>query len=172
MTIMLTRAGLREASQFPPELTTHEVNGLLTGNLHAPTKQALRAQLATQLTAPEYAQLFTPDVLDRELPDARAWTGRIALALIEVLAGRRPAAQMSKHVNQEVLGRLTRRHRLAVRRGGTSLRTKVLRVRVCQVSDVVIEAAIVCHINGRPSPIAMRAEGVDGRWQVTVLELI
>ena len=46
------------------------------------------------------------------------------------------------------------------------------RVQVCQPCDGVVEAAVVARVNGRATPIALRLNGVDGRWQVTVLELI
>ena len=71
-----------------------------------------------------------------------------------------------------MLARIQRRHRTTLRRGAAPGPTGVRRVQVCQPCDGVVEAAVVARVNGRATPIALRLNGVDGRWQVTVLELI
>jgi len=61
------------------------------------------------------------------------------------------------------------------RRGATAgpgrRRAQVRSLRVTEPADGVIEAAVLVVGAGRPLPMALRLEGLDGRWQCTVLEL-
>lgn len=173
MTVLLTRSALRRADQFPPELTNTDVRALIRGDFAAPTRAAVRAQLAVDFNTDGTDSFFGPQHTSTiQLPDARVWTGRFALALIECLAGRRSPAQLQRHLSPDVLQRVNRRHRLVLRRGVANGPTKLLRVRVCEVCDGVVEAAVVARINGRPTPIAIRLNGVDGRWLVTVIDML
>jgi hypothetical protein len=49
-------------------------------------------------------------------------------------------------------------------------RPRVGTVRVCQPADGVAEAAAVVHGPQRTRAIALRLEGLDGRWRVTVFQ--
>lgn len=176
MTTTLQRIGERRPNQMPPVLSTEEVNAVLRGELCAPTVGQLRANLATDYrrrTRDGVDPLFGPQHTSTDaLPDARVWVQRFALALIECLDGRRPPTQLARHVDADVLGRLNRRYRAAVRRGSRGGVTRLRRVRVCEPCDGVAEAAVVARIGGRPTPIALRLNGADGRWVVTVLEML
>lgn len=107
-----------------------------------------------------------------DLPDPRMWAHHLARLLIESLDGRRPTAQLARHVEPEILSRISRHYRSAQRRGRAAGPTGIRRVRVCQPCDGVAEVAVVARISGRPVPIALRLNGLDGRWRVTVLEMI
>lgn len=178
MTTTLQRVGERRPNQMPPVLSSEEVSAVLRGELAAPTAGELRARLATDYARrcgvdedvdPMFGPQHTPSAA---LPDARVWVQRFALTLVECLDGRRPPTQLSRHVDADVLGRLTRRYRTALRRGPRAGLTRVRRVRVCEPCDGVVEAAVVARIGGRPTPIALRLNGTDGRWVVTVLEML
>lgn len=107
------------------------------------------------------------------LPDPRPWTGRLIQAVVEVLAGARPAAQLSPFASLEVLGHLEcATGRLAHRRTGTPARRPVVSsVRVGLPAYGVAEACAVIDTGARRRAIALRLEGVDGRWRCTALQV-
>lgn len=105
------------------------------------------------------------------LPDPGGWTRRLAQAVVEVLAGSRPAGQLARHTTFEVLemlehwtGRLARGAD-----GRAAMRPVVSSVRVSEPADGVAEAAAVIDTGPRRRALALRLEGRDGRWQCTHL---
>lgn len=106
-----------------------------------------------------------------QLPPADAFAARLAVAAVEVAAGARPATQLMRHCAPRVFESLVRRqaHRAGrlTRRPAVALR----RVRVCHVRDGVVEAAVIVVVARRVRPVAVRLEGLDGRWLVTALEM-
>lgn len=179
MTITLERVAARRPHEMPPVLTVEEVTGVLAGRLSAPTPGQVRARLALDYhrrpdaTDDANTRLFGPQHSSSTLlPVPRLWPQRFATALVECLAGRRPPSQLLRHMEPDAMARVNRRYRTATRRGVTPGLTRVLRVRVCEPCDGIAEVAVVARINGRPSPIALRLHGADGRWKVTVLEML
>lgn len=123
--------------------------------------------------------LFGPQLTSaHELPDPRPVAARLGLALAEILAGLRAPVQVVRWTTPEVYAVLTRRattvaRRDAARRGRPNPRPRirVLRVRVCCPADGVAEAAVVIEEGSRVRAMALRLSGVDGRWQVEVLQI-
>jgi hypothetical protein len=143
---------------------------------HRHTVMAGRGQLALALL-PSYEEqenerLFGPQPSPRAaLPDPQAWTMRIVQALVECLAGERPVNQLLRWTSIEVYAALQRRCALASRSGPPPRRGRVRRVRVSEPIEGVIEACAVVIARGRVQAMALRMEGLDGRWQVTALEV-
>jgi hypothetical protein len=108
-----------------------------------------------------------------DLPDPRGWTGRLAQAVVEVLAGARPASQLSRFATLEVLDQLERSAgRLGGRPGSApATRPTVASVRVSEPRDGIAEGCAVVDTGPRRRALALRLEGVDGRWQCTALEM-
>lgn len=106
-----------------------------------------------------------------DLPEARGWAGRFAQAVVEVLAGDRPAAQLVRWtttpVYEEVTGLIAGP---GVTRGDTA-RGVVRSVHVSQPADGIAEVAALVRRGARSTALALRLEGLDGRWQCTALEL-
>lgn len=107
------------------------------------------------------------------LPNARSWAALLGQAVVEVLAGHRPATQLlrwtSTHVHSSVTAlSLDERGR---RSTGRRSRAVVRTVRVFEPSDGVAEAAVVVRDRTRCWAMALRLEGVDGRWVCTALVL-
>ena len=48
---------------------------------------------------------------------------------------------------------------------------RVRRVRVCEPADGIVEACAVVVSHGRVRALALRLEGLDGRWLVTALTI-
>lgn len=122
--------------------------------------------------------LFGPQRTARDdLPDPTWWAGRITHALIEVMTGLRPAPQVVRWTSPEVYAVVARRSALAARRAAnpgartTRHRLSVLRVRVCEPVNGVIEAAVVLQHGSRVRAVALRLEGQDGKWRVTALQI-
>lgn len=178
-TTSLSRCTRHSAQDIPPVLSSTEVSAVLTGAVEPPRPAVGRRahRDVTRRSGPAREAypdpVFAPQPTStQDLPDARVWVSRFSLALLECLEGRRPPAQLSKHVDPDVLARVNRRYRAAVRRGRRPGPTRIKRVRVCQPRDGVAEAAVVTRLCGRPTPLALRLVGMDGRWVVTVLEML
>lgn len=105
------------------------------------------------------------------LPPAGAVAARLALAAVEIAAGARPATQLMRHCSPRVFESLVRRQ--AHRAGRLTPRPPVIlrRVRVCHVLDGVVEATVIVSVARRVRPVAVRLEGLDGRWLLTALEM-
>lgn len=107
-----------------------------------------------------------------DLPDPEVFTARISQAIVEVLAGTRPASQVVRWTSAEVYAVLARRSLVATRRGVAARRPPVVRrVRVCQPADGVVEASAVVVHPDRVRAMALRLIGLDGRWVVTELQV-
>jgi Family of unknown function (DUF6459) len=107
-----------------------------------------------------------------ELPDPRGWTGRLAQAIAEILAGARPAGQLARFTTLDVLEHLERcTGRLGSRSNGVApLRPVVASVHVSEPADGVAEACAVINTGTRKRALALRLEGLDGRWRCTELQ--
>ncbi|WP_347350251.1 Rv3235 family protein [Intrasporangium sp.] len=105
------------------------------------------------------------------LPDPTSFVAKMAQAIIEVIAAQRPAPQLIRHTSPEVYAGLARRALVAARRQPTGPRRSAMvrRVRLCEPADGIVEACAVVVAHGRVRALALRLEGLDGRWLVTQL---
>lgn len=110
-----------------------------------------------------------------ELPDPATWAPRLVQALLEVLSGNRPLTQLIRWTDAKVYAELLRRVTLSAaseaRRAGPARRSVLRSVRIDEPEDGVAEVAAVVTRAGRIGALALRLEGLDGRWQCTALEL-
>jgi hypothetical protein len=129
--------------------------------------------LAVEFDTMTDEQLFGERPTRRDdLPDPRSWAGHIAQALVEVMAGARPAPQVLRWTTPEVYAVVARRAAVSARRGATPSRRTVVRgVRVCEPADGVAEASAVVVDGGRVRALAFRLVGLDGRWRVEALQV-
>lgn len=136
--------------------------------------------LALSVTAVERDLADDPDfgrqpTSSTRLPDPHATCSALVQAVVEVLGGVRPTGQLVRWLSHDVHLAVTRRAALAarMRRGGApSTRQAVVRgVRVCLPADGVAEACAVVVDADRVRAVAVRLEGLDGRWRATALEI-
>ena len=109
-----------------------------------------------------------------DVPDPRSWAGRLAQAIVEVIAGSRSPAQLSAHASLPVVQQLERASAVALRRTprtGATRAPLVQSVQVCQPRPHVAEAAAVIDTGPRRRALALRLEVRGGRWQCTALQL-
>jgi hypothetical protein len=104
------------------------------------------------------------------LPDPRAWARRLVIAVLEVQAGTRPPVQLARYLDERVYASVRRARRGTPGAGDSSGRLRS--VRVCEPDDGVVEATAVIERGGRSAAIALRLEGVGGRWVCTVFEAL
>ncbi|NUS41315.1 MAG: hypothetical protein HOP97_06790 [Terrabacter sp.] len=107
------------------------------------------------------------------LPDPAAVVARLAQAVVEVVSGQRPAPQLIRHTAPTVYSVIARQAMVAARRRtpGPRRAAVVRRVRVCEPADGIVEACAVVVSHGRVRAIALRLEGLDGRWLLTALTI-
>ena len=107
------------------------------------------------------------------LPDPTAFVGRLAQAVVEIVSGQRPAPQVIRHTAPTVYSVIARQAMVAGRRRlpGPRRPAVVRRVRVCEPADGIVEACAVVVAHGRVRALALRLEGLDGRWLVTALTI-
>lgn len=138
----------------------------------------IQGTLAVDFAAASDEQYFGPQrTLSQDLPDPRAWAGRITLALLEVMTGVRPAPQVLRWTSPEVYAVVARRSALVARRvaDGNAPRARprlrVIRVRVCEPADGVAEATVILRDGPRVRAVAVRLVGQDGKWRVGALQV-
>ena len=112
-----------------------------------------------------------------ELLEPRQWVARLASAVSEVMAGSRPASQLTRWLTRDQLTRVSARaaaisrHPSARAQRGMPRARTVRAVRVCQVAPGVIEASAVLAGSDRSQAIAFRIEMVADRWLATVVDI-
>ncbi|MHB1067326.1 MAG: Rv3235 family protein [Candidatus Nanopelagicales bacterium] len=117
------------------------------------------------------------DPTDASLPDPRRWTAQLAQAVSEVLAGSRPAAQLTRWLARDQLARISARaaaralHPSARAQRGVPRPRTVRAVRVCPVAPGIVEASAVLVGGERAQAIAVRLEATAGRWVATVVDV-
>ena len=116
---------------------------------------------------------FGPQPTPRSaLPEPRHWAGRFVQAVVEVLAGDRPAGQLVRWTSTEVYDHVTCRVVPGAAVGTTAPARAVVRsVHVTEPADGVAEVSALVRRGVRCTAVALRLEGMDGRWQCTALEL-
>ncbi|EWT00830.1 3-hydroxyacyl-CoA dehydrogenase [Intrasporangium oryzae NRRL B-24470] len=107
------------------------------------------------------------------LPDPTPFVARLSQAIVEVVSGQRPAPQLIRHTAPSLYSVLARQAMVAARRQrqGPRRPAVVRRVRLCEPADGIVEACAVVVSHGRVRALALRLEGLDGRWLVTALTI-
>lgn len=110
-----------------------------------------------------------------ELPRAHPVARALLQGLLEVLAGVRPLAQLQRATSVQLYAELERRVQerrvqAAAQPAGTRPMTGAVRsVHVQQRADGVAEVCATVQRGDRMGALALRLEGVDGRWCCTEL---
>jgi hypothetical protein len=107
------------------------------------------------------------------LPEPHALVARLSQAIVEVISGQRPAPQLIRHTSPTIYSVLARQSLVAGRRRTPGARRPavVRRIRLCEPADGIVEACAVVVSHGRVRALALRLEGLDGRWLVTALTI-
>ncbi|SDL88948.1 hypothetical protein SAMN04487916_11712 [Arthrobacter sp. ov407] len=145
----------------------------------APHVPALRVVSGTAAPAMPAAAAPPPLRVVDEAGEICTISRNTVQAAIEVLAGTRPAQQLSRRLDPRCLAALQHRAALTRRVASGSSPTagrlhrnpSVRSVRACRVSDDVYEASAVVVEESRVRAVALRLERGTSAWRVTVLEI-
>jgi len=108
------------------------------------------------------------------LPEPAHWLRGVAIAVYEAATGARPATQVMRFVAPDVYDSIVRRSGRAARRGPLTRRpVRLRRVRAAVVPGhtSVVEGCVVVDDHRRVRVMAVRLEGLDGRWLLTACEI-
>jgi|GEM_PF-556575 len=134
-----------------------------------------RKRPARELGDDEFPSRQTPRT---QLPDPKPWAGRLVQAIVEVVSGVRPVSQLVRWTSVDVYESVQIRMRnelvapLPARVGSRSRFPEVVRsVHVSEPVDGIAEICAILQQGRRCRAIALRLEGLDGRWQCTALHI-
>ncbi|MET0829239.1 MAG: Rv3235 family protein [Microbacterium sp.] len=134
---------------------------------------------AAPADARELSEFFAPQrTSSTQLPDPEPFLRNITRGVLEVFAGVREVDQLARWLTEDAYRKLTTRANLAARarsaRGVPAIRPvhALLSVRHSSPADGVVEAVVVVQGPARTRSVALRLEGMDGRWRATSLALL
>jgi hypothetical protein len=113
-----------------------------------------------------------------ELPNPEPLLINLTRCIIEVLAGARELDQVSRWVTDDVYRHLLKRVVLAARARrvkSQSMKRPNISVglpRITQPRDGVVEAVVMVHQRARSRAVAIRLEGLDGRWRASSVNVL
>lgn len=117
----------------------------------------------------------TPTV---DLPDPEPFLRNVTQGVLEVFSGVREVDQLMRWVAEDAYRSLVVRANLATRarnaRGQVAQRPpqSILAVQHSSPADGVVEGVVIVRGPARSRAVAMRIEGLDGRWRVTSLAVL
>jgi len=112
------------------------------------------------------------------LGSPRVLVENLAVAMVEVLAGARELEQIQRWISDATFRKNLKRsilsQRARDRSGKAALRpsVEIRRTRVSHICDGVAEAVVVVGLAHGVRSVAIRLEGLDGRWLSTELTVI
>jgi hypothetical protein len=170
-----------EIEAQPANLVTDPVQGALAlafqlpGGLPAVPAVPLLRLLPQPEDAEADADFFKPQSTPvTALPNPRMFAGRLVQAMLEVAVAARPLAQLVRWTNEDVYRQLARLVRIAglevAMKRSRRAPGRVRSVHVSEPRGNVIEVCAIVQQGPRATAIALRMEGVDGRWQCTALQ--
>lgn len=135
--------------------------------------------LTSSDAAMEISAFFSPQRTTTEsLPDPEPLVRNLTRGVLEVLAGVREVDQLARWLTEDAYRKLVVRANLAARarsaRGVPASRLvhHILSVRHSSPADGIVEAVVIVRGPARTRAVALRLEGMDGRWRATSLALL
>jgi len=105
------------------------------------------------------------------LPDPSRFGRYFVQAVLEVLCGRRPAGQLTRHTSPAILTGLTRDQARGGRFESDGRNAVVHSVHVMEPAERVAELAVVVQIGNRFRAIAVRLEAHHNQWRCVRLDV-
>ncbi|WP_243076933.1 Rv3235 family protein [Microbacterium sp. SS28] len=126
-----------------------------------------------------YEDYFAPQrTPSADLPDPEPFLRNLTIGVFETLSGVREVEQLARWVTEEAFRALVVRSNLTARarsaRGVPARRPvhSILSIRHSAPADGVVEAVVIVASPARTRAVAMRLEGMDGRWRATSLAVL
>lgn len=134
---------------------------------------------AAPFDARELSEFFAPQrTPSADLPDPEPFLRNLTRGVLEVFAGIREVDQLARWLTEDAYRKLMTRANLAARarsaRGVPAIRPvyELLSVHHSSPADSVVEAVVVVQGAARARSVAVRIEGLDGRWRATSLAIL
>jgi hypothetical protein len=142
----------------------------------AAVQGSLALDLATPAPAVPQPRLRAVPEPDGCTEEVRAWAGRFARAVVEVIGGDRPLPQLLRWTSPRVYAELGRRVRILAQARPVGQHTRsivpqVLSVHVAQPVATGAEISVHVRYGQRSRAIAARLERRDERWTCTDLRI-
>ena len=126
-----------------------------------------RLYLVASTFGEEYEEDFAPKPTSAtDLPDIHELTFQFIHNVIEIWAGRRSASQVQALCHHLIFADLQRKS------GEQKMIGKIRKIKVTQPLDGISESTVTIRYGDRLRVVAIRFEGLDGRWLCTALTLI
>lgn len=129
--------------------------------------------------AHDLTQFFAPQrTSTAALPEAEPFLRNITRGVLEVFAGVREVDQLARWLTEDAYRKLVTRANLASRaRSARGMPAKrpvhtIMSVHQSSPTDGVVEAVVIVQGPARTRAVALRIEGMDGRWRATSLALL
>lgn len=158
---------LAPISSDPEEDWQHLVLEMFRPELPEPVLQKPRLYLVASTFGEEYDADFAPEPTSAaELPDIDELIFQFIHKVVEIWAGRRSASQVQSMCHHLIFSDLQRKA------GQQKLVGRVRKIKVTQPLDGISESTVTVRYGDRLRVVAIRFEGLDGRWLCTALTLI
>ncbi len=136
-----------------------------------PEREVAPQKARLYLAPSTFGEVFDKDEQPRptsasELPGIHRWISTYIMSVVEVLTGRRQPAQLIERTHRVIYQQLLKNI------GTFKSVAKIRTLHLTEPLDGVCEATITIAVDGRVRAIAMRCEGVNGRWLCTALRVI
>ncbi len=137
----------------------------------APVVEVIAQKAMLFRTPSSFGENYDPDFAPQptsasELPELHTWTLKFVVSVLEIWAGKRQPAQLSRWCHQKIYHELLR---------NVGSQQDVGRVRTLHQSeplDGICESTVTVRYGGRLRSLVVRFEGIDKRWLCTALTLI
>jgi len=144
------------------------------------THHGLIFRVAPSIRQSELGFIPTPDDLDGELdrklnikptlildlPDGGVWAERFIVLALEVMAGARPIAQLSRWCSRKVFTYLIENIH------PKKTIPKIGKLHIGKPSEECMEVVLLLHSPARKRALMARFEALDGRWLCTCLQIL
>lgn len=107
----------------------------------------------------------------QELPEPAAFARRLVIGVVETATGRRSASQLRHHTSPTVQAGLARDAGRISRLGSNDRPAALHSLHITEPADGVAEVAAVLRVGDRFRALALRLEGLDGRWRCVRLQI-
>jgi hypothetical protein len=162
-----SRIDLSPIPSDPNEDWQHLVLEMFRPELPVPAAQKPRLYLVASTFGEEYDAEFAPKPTSAaDLPDIHEMTFQFIHNVVEIWAGRRSASQVQVMCHHLIYADLQRKA------GQQKLVGRIRKIKVTEPLDGIIESTVTVRYDDRLRVVAIRFEGLDGRWLCTALTLI
>lgn len=156
----------------PVSSTQDEIPGQLVLDLFrspepAPEPQKAKLYLVPTTFGDEYDHDFAPmPTSASELPEVSSWALKYAVSVLEIWAGKRPAAQLARWTHRNLF------IKLVADTGSVKEIGRIRKLHLSEPLDGIAEGVLTVRYGQRLRSLVMRFEGIDQKWLCTELFLI